>query len=71
MQLDDFLSRLDGVKPAGPGRYMACCPMHNDTNPSLSVTVKDVKGTEKILLKCFAGCRTEDILEELVGEIWD
>ncbi len=65
MQLDDFLSRLDGVKPAGPGRYMACCPVHNDTNPSLSVTVKDVKGTEKILLKCFAGCRTEDILEEL------
>lgn len=65
MQLDDFLSRLDGVKPAGPGKYMACCPVHNDTNPSLSVTVKDVKGTEKILLKCFAGCRTEDILEEL------
>ena len=53
------------MKPAGPGRYMACCPVHNDTNPSLSVTVKDVKGTEKILLKCFAGCRTEDILEEL------
>lgn len=65
MQLDDFLIRLEGVKPAGPGRYMACCPVHNDTNPSLSVTVKDVKGTEKILLKCFAGCRTEDILEEL------
>lgn len=65
MQLDDFLIRLEGVKPAGPGKYMACCPVHNDTNPSLSVTVKDVKGTEKILLKCFAGCRTEDILEEL------
>lgn len=65
MQLDDFLIRLEGVKPAEPGRYMACCPVHNDTNPSLSVTVKDVKGTEKILLKCFAGCRTEDILEEL------
>lgn len=65
MQLKDFLIRLNGVKPAGPGRYMACCPVHNDTNPSLSVTVKDVKGTEKILLKCFAGCRTEDILEEL------
>lgn len=65
MQLEDFLIRLDGVKPAGPGKYMACCPVHNDTNPSLSVTVKDVKGTEKILLKCFAGCRTEDILEEL------
>lgn len=65
MQLEEFLSQLEGVKPAGPGRYMACCPVHNDTNPSLSVTVKDVKGTEKILLKCFAGCRTEDILEEL------
>lgn len=65
MQFEEFLSQLEGVKPAGPGRYMACCPVHNDTNPSLSVTVKDVKGTEKILLKCFAGCRTEDILKEL------
>lgn len=65
MQLDDFLIRLEGVKPAGPGRYMACCPVHNDTNPSLSVTVKDVKGTEKILLKCFAGCRTADILDKM------
>lgn len=65
MQLEDFLIRLDGVKPAGPGRYMACCPVHNDTNPSLSVTVKDVKGTEKILLHCFAKCKTADILDKM------
>ena len=65
MQLEDFLDKLDGVTYVEPNKYMACCPVHEDKVPSMSVTVKDVKGTEKILLKCFAGCRTEDILEEL------
>lgn len=65
MQLDEFLTHLDGVKPTGKDKYMACCPVHGDETPSLSVAVKDVKGTRKILLKCFAGCRTEDIVREL------
>jgi hypothetical protein len=37
---------------------MACCPAHDDKNPSLKV---DLKG-EKILIKCWSGCSTEDIL---------
>lgn len=41
---------------------MAKCPCHNDNKASLSIALSD-NGT--ILLKCHAGCRTEDILETL------
>jgi hypothetical protein len=57
--LDDFLSRLDGVKPDGSGRWKALCKSHDDHNPSLSITEGD---DGKILLKCQAGCETSDAL---------
>ena len=41
--------------------YMCCCPAHNDRNPSLSITYKD----GKLLLKCFAGCEFQDVLQEI------
>lgn len=59
--LDDFLSLLDGVKPLKGNEYKALCPAHDDKNPSLSVTEKD----EKILVNCFAGCSTREILRAL------
>ncbi len=56
--LNDILSKLEGVK-GRDGKYMACCPCHRDSTPSLSVGMgKD----GKIVLKCFAGCSTEDIV---------
>ena len=58
MTLTDLLQRLDGVKGTG-GRYMAKCPNHPDSTPSLSVSVGE---GGKILLKCFAGCQVEDIV---------
>lgn len=58
MTLPDILQRLDGVKGAD-GKYMAKCPNHPDSTPSLSVSVGD---GGKILLKCFAGCKVEDIV---------
>lgn len=61
MTLTEFLSRLEGVKGRG-GQYMAKCPAHGDNKPSLSVGLgKD----NRILLKCHAGCSTEDILDAL------
>ncbi len=56
-----ILSRLDKVKQAGNG-YMARCPAHADKNPSLSITEGD---DGRVLLKCFAGCTTEDIVKAL------
>ena len=55
-RLDEILGKLEQVKAAKDG-YMACCPAHMDTNPSLSVR----KFRGRIHLKCFAGCAEEDV----------
>lgn len=47
-----FLTKLRGVKRVSGG-WMACCPAHDDANPSLSIRVL-ADGTP--WLKCFAGC---------------
>ena len=47
--LHEILERLDKVKKFG-GKYLACCPVHNDRNPSMSVTEKD----NKVLIYCHA-----------------
>jgi hypothetical protein len=49
----------------GEGRYMACCPAHADRSPSLSIKYTG----ERILLRCFAGCETGDVLAA-VGLAW-
>lgn len=52
MTIEDFLDRLEGVRPAGSG-YVAECPAHEDRNASLSVG----EGEDgRILLNCHAGC---------------
>lgn len=61
MTAEEFLSRLDGVRSRGSGRWSARCPAHPDRNPSLSV--REV-GT-RILLKCFSGCETSEIVAAL------
>lgn len=51
--------------------WQAQCPAHDDTLPSLSILRT---GDGKVLLNCFAGCRTEDILARLCLEwrdLWD
>ena len=46
--------------------WKACCPAHDDTHPSLSITYADARG---VGLKCHAGCQTEDVLHRL-GLVW-
>jgi hypothetical protein len=44
------------------GSYAMCiCPAHADRTPSLSVR----QGERGILVHCFAGCRSEDVLREI------
>ena len=45
----DKLSSLDKFKRVGKDSYKACCPAHNDRNPSL--IIDDVG--DKILVHCF------------------
>ena len=58
MTVDDFLSRLDGVRPTARG-HVALCPAHADRNPSLSVAEGD---DGRILIRDFAGCTAKEIL---------
>ena len=61
------LDLLDGVRPGADG-YTALCPAHDDTNPSLSVSERD---DGKVLIKCFAGCDTQEVVEALGLEMRD
>lgn len=56
MTIDDIARRFD-AKRSGAG-YMARCPAHEDDKASLGLSQKD----GKILLHCFTGCSTEDIV---------
>lgn len=64
--LDKILSKLEKVKQLSSGRYQACCPLHDDKTPSLSITKKN----GKTLIYCHAGCDTGDIITFL-GFTWD
>ncbi len=59
--IDKVLSRLSSVTPSSNG-WLALCPSHDDHQPSLSVAEAD---DGKILIKCHAGCRNEDIVRAL------
>lgn len=63
--VQDILDLLKNVKKSGTEKWMACCPAHHDGqhpgDQSLSITLSG----DKILLKCFAGCDTPDIVKTL------
>jgi hypothetical protein len=59
--LERVLSQLTNLKPVGRG-WLATCPVHDDQEPSLSVSEAD---DGKVLIKCFAGCPTEAVLDRL------
>lgn len=57
-----IVSRLEGVRPRGQGRWAARCPSHGDRSPSLSIA----EGADgRALLYCFSGCGVADILGAL------
>jgi hypothetical protein len=60
--VEALLDRLNGVKSSGQGRWLARCPAHEDRSPSLSI--RDM-GDGRILLKCFAECDTEAVLQAM------
>lgn len=56
MTVEDLLPRLETVRRSSRG-YVACCPAHDDRHPSLSIS----EGQRGVLVKCWAGCRLQDI----------
>lgn len=71
-QLERLLGRLDKVEKLAPGqhqaRYRACCPAHDDKNPSLSVTLSQ---RDTILLKCWSGCTPQEVVAAVCMDMQD
>jgi len=60
--VDDVLNRLDGVKREKQGQWVARCPAHDDSTPSLAVT----RGEDgKVVMFCQAKCTLDAILRAL------
>ena len=62
MSIENLLNRLQKVKLKGSGRWIACCPSHEDKSPSLSITEAD---DGRILIHCFAGCDAHSVLSSI------
>jgi len=59
---ENIMARLEGVKPAGIGKWSARCPAHDDRHASLSVSGGD---DGRALVHCHAGCTRDTILGAL------
>ena len=63
---ESIAARLPRPSQNGQG-WIACCPAHDDTNPSLSITEHE----GKVLFKCFAGCSQEAVIAALKSQgLW-
>ena len=59
MYIEDLLNRFDGVRETGGGQYSCRCPAYEDKSNSLGIKQGD---GDRIMMNCFAGCQTQDIL---------
>ncbi len=59
--IEFVLAKLPAHRPSGKG-WIACCPAHNDRNPSLSVAEGD---DGRVLLTCHTGCTLDAICASL------
>jgi len=70
--IDSILERLKGVKQnSNVNSYKALCPAHPDTVSSLSVA----EGSDRrVLINCFAGCSTDQVVSNLgltIADLFD
>lgn len=61
-----LLGRLRNVTQAGDG-WKACCPAHENRNPSLSIS----EASDRVLIRCFAGCSPQAVVEAVGMSISD
>ncbi len=60
--LQQLGQKLHNFKQIGQNQWYAICPCHDDKKPSLSISLGN---DNRILMKCHAGCKTEDICRSL------
>ncbi len=66
MNFEYFLNKFE-VTTRNNNKAQARCPAHDDKQASLTITETE----DKILMHCFTGCKTEDILKAVGLEIKD
>lgn len=68
MSITNLLSRLQKVRKRGSNQWMACCPVHDEKTPSMSI--KDDNGV--ILMMCFGcGAKGPEIIQAVGMDISD
>jgi len=65
--IGNFLNKLEKVQ-GKKGHWVACCPAHQDKNPSLAIRETD---DGRILLKCFAGCSAYEVVSAVGMDLTD
>jgi hypothetical protein len=65
--IEDIIPRLEKAKRTGRNNWLACCPAHDDRNPSMTIHAAD---DGRILVKCFSGCSFNEIVDAL-GMGWE
>ncbi|MCT2594256.1 phage/plasmid primase, P4 family [Streptomyces sp. N2-109] len=60
MQLQEILDRFESVTEEGDGGYLAICPAHTDSRPSLRLWRGD---NAKMRVVCRAGCDSGDVVK--------
>jgi len=64
----ESLAQALSGKKSGDG-WIACCPAHEDNDPSLSISENPKGGNP--LVHCFAGCSQEEVIEALKADgLW-
>ncbi len=60
--VEEILDKLDKVRSTGKDKWTACCPVHGDKRPSMSIAEKD----GRVLCHCFScGANGLDVVEAL------
>lgn len=67
MSVERLIAKLAMVKEVKPRRdnqrsWIACCPAHDDSSPSLQV---DVGASGNTLIHCWAGCSVEEVCDSV------
>jgi hypothetical protein len=67
MSAANLLDRLQGARERGAGKWIARCPAHEDSRPSLAIARAD----DRWLIYCFGGCYPIDVMRAIGLELAD
>jgi putative DNA primase/helicase len=68
-RLANLTSRLDFCKQVKKDQYVARCPAHADSSPSLSIGLG--RNGDRIVINCYAGCTPEEVVSSVGLSIAD